>query len=291
MTVRNVGDKSYSYRSIRRGGRVLTEYLGTGPLAQLLSQQREAERARVRAERQADAERTRLVVEWSRWVDGVVRTALEAAGYHRHERGEWRKRKVATNEVQPTKPGAARPARSPEVQAIEQRWLQGDETITSDEAQAYLKARPEVVDSIGSPAGTLMLALMQRYVGRGEIERAATMRKFWQVVKELAGPDPTPMETLLAERAALCWLEVNFLQAAMEWGKSPDSVPVATYRQRRVDMAHRRFLSAVKTLAVVRKLAVPALLVNVDGRSVHFTTPAPATPEAVSGPTIHVPGE
>jgi hypothetical protein len=37
----------------------------------------------------------------------------------------------------------------------------------------------------------------------------------------------------------------------------------ADYQQRRIDRAHRRFLSAVETLARVRKLAVPMLQVNV----------------------------
>ena len=41
------------------------------------------------------------------------------------------------------------------------------------------------------------------------------------------------------------------------------SITQADYFQRRIDRAHRRFLSAVETLARVRKLALPILQVNI----------------------------
>ena len=38
------------------------------------------------------------------------------------------------------------------------------------------------------------------------------------------------------------------------------------HAQRRIDRAHRRYLSTLKTLAAVRRLAVPALQINVAHR-------------------------
>jgi hypothetical protein len=47
------------------------------------------------------------------------------------------------------------------------------------------------------------------------------------------------------------------------------------YYQRRQDRAHRRFLSAVKTLATVRRLALPTLVaVSVTGRVAREVEPA-----------------
>jgi hypothetical protein len=43
----------------------------------------------------------------------------------------------------------------------------------------------------------------------------------------------------------------------------------ADYHRRRIDAAHSRFLSAVKTLATVRKLALPALQVNIGANQVN----------------------
>ena len=43
----------------------------------------------------------------------------------------------------------------------------------------------------------------------------------------------------------------------------------ADFQQRRIDAAHRRFLASVRTLAQVRKLALPTLQVNIGTNQVN----------------------
>jgi hypothetical protein len=86
---------------------------------------------------------------------------------------------------------------------------------------------------------------------------------------ELAGPDPTPLIRVLAERAALCWCAVN------EFERRYLSLDEITSRQaewldRRINSAHRRFLSAMKVLATVRKLAIPALQLNIAKKQINM---------------------
>ena len=76
------------------------------------------------------------------------------------------------------------------------------------------------------------------------------------------------MEALLAERAAVCWLAVNEYERAAETTQGL-MMADAVFRQRKIDGAHRRFLSALRTLATVRKLQVPDFNINLDQRSVH----------------------
>ena len=45
------------------------------------------------------------------------------------------------------------------------------------------------------------------------------------------------------------------------------------YHQRSRDRAHKRYLSAIKTLALVRKLALPVLQVNIAKRQVNVAGP------------------
>jgi hypothetical protein len=45
----------------------------------------------------------------------------------------------------------------------------------------------------------------------------------------------------------------------------------AEFQQRRIDAAHRRFLSAVAALARVRKLALPSLQVNIGTNQVNMS--------------------
>ena len=91
---------TYYYRSRREGKRVVKEYVGAGPAAELLAavEEREREWHQVEADRRraemarmdaADAE----VDDLCRRVELLVRATLLGAGYHRHDRGEWRKRR------------------------------------------------------------------------------------------------------------------------------------------------------------------------------------------------------
>jgi hypothetical protein len=79
---------------------------------------------------------------------------------------------------------------------------------------------------------------------------------------DLAGPNPTPIEKLLAERASICWLIVHRYEGAYA-RSSGWSIDQVDLQQRKIDKAHARFLSALRTLAQVRKLAVPTLQVNI----------------------------
>jgi hypothetical protein len=90
--------RPYYYRSVRRGGRVTSEYRGAGQIAELAAsldavqrERREAERQAERAEREADERQEAAVAEWFDRIEALTRIAIEAAGYHRHRRGEWRR--------------------------------------------------------------------------------------------------------------------------------------------------------------------------------------------------------
>ena len=89
-------------------------------------------------------------------------------------------------------------------------------------------------------------------------ERGCKARNSDRVQADLEGPNPTPIERLLAERASLCWFVVNWYEERFV-NASDMSITQADYFQRRIHRAHQRFLSAVETLARVRKLAVPSL--------------------------------
>ena len=92
-------DGAYYYRAKKVDGRVVKEDVGAGSLAELLA----ARDARERAVRLVAAEARRAERACLASVDGAVDAAHEAveallraslvlAGYHRHQRGEWRRR-------------------------------------------------------------------------------------------------------------------------------------------------------------------------------------------------------
>ena len=89
----------YYYRSRRRGDTVTTEYIGAGPVAELIAQLDELDRQKRQAEREAvkqsmaeqdaiDAEIDSLGAELGAVVDAV----LLVNGYRQHKR-QWRKKR------------------------------------------------------------------------------------------------------------------------------------------------------------------------------------------------------
>lgn len=101
MAFEERGGRLYYYRSRRASdGRVVKEYVGVGLAAELAADADEAARRRERLRREAEkAERERLdalekpTEDLCEAVEVLASAALLAAGYHRHKRGEWRKRR------------------------------------------------------------------------------------------------------------------------------------------------------------------------------------------------------
>jgi hypothetical protein len=98
--------------------------------------------------------------------------------------------------------------------------------------------------------------------------KASLKAELCEVAAELAGPSPSPIERMLAEAAATAWFAYRFHEAnsATKGADGGISIAQADHVQRRLDRAHRRLLGTLKTLAAVRRLAVPALQINVAQR-------------------------
>ena len=73
---------------------------------------------------------------------------------------------------------------------------------------------------------------------------------------------------LLVDRIVACWLQLQSADIAAIQTQS-GSLKLLEFYERRRSQAHRRFLSAVKMLATVRKLALPVLQLNVARNQVN----------------------
>jgi hypothetical protein len=92
-------------RSFRRHGRIVRQYVGSGPIAEFVARSdRLARAARERQRQAAKEERTRweqtraTTRALEQLTDLLVTAALMADGYHRHDRGAWRKRRIYEQE-------------------------------------------------------------------------------------------------------------------------------------------------------------------------------------------------
>src|SRR5262249_48392568 len=105
-------------------------------------------------------------------------------------------------------------------------------------------------------------------------------RKLEQLRAELAGANPTPIERLLVERIVACWLQVQDADIRYAQSQRDCTLKQAEYYQRRMSHAHKRYLSALKTLALVRKLALPVLQVNIAKKQVNVAGTCPTVEPA-----------
>jgi hypothetical protein len=81
-------------------GRVVREYVGMGLVAELAARtdarecgRRRAEAEALRAAERREQEADDLVGQVCEATETLTRAALLSAGYHRHHRGEWRRRR------------------------------------------------------------------------------------------------------------------------------------------------------------------------------------------------------
>jgi hypothetical protein len=171
---------------------------------------------------------------------------------------------VATQQT-PARSGPQLPKETGKIVELIRRAEAGDEGALPGLRALFEGDRGEILveEFGGDMARTAERSMVARAAGTNLVMREALHSKLAALRAELAGPDPTPIERLLADRAALCWLAVFEFEAAAAQQLGPISIEVADYQQRRIDRAHKRFLTALKTLAAVRKMAVPALQINV----------------------------
>ena len=128
-----------------------------------------------------------------------------------------------------------------------------------------MKQYPGLVEEGGNLAALVEQELVGVVTGRQVLFRETLRAKTGKHAAGIGRPQTQPHRGLLVERVVVCWLQVYHADAAAAQAENHTFVQ-GDYNQRRQDRAHRRFLSAVKTLATVRRLALPTLVaVSVTG--------------------------
>jgi len=161
-----------------------------------------------------------------------------------------------------------------ELVALAQRAQKGDRSALPA-LREFLQDSLAVEGFGGNLARHAQNAIIGRFCGENLLIKEALLRKVELLRDEMAGPSPTPVEQLLVERVVTCWLHAYFLEYALANSDGLTS-RVELLLQRSLDSAHRRYLSALKSHAQVRRLAVPVLQVNIARKQINVTVPSDA---------------
>jgi len=141
------------------------------------------------------------------------------------------------------------------------RAMAGDES-TVPAVRELVLAKPEMARRVGDLAGLVESGWIRLLTKENVYAREAMSAELRRLKSSLAGPNPTPIEQLLVDRAAACWVQANHADwtEATHGERTMSQAELALKRQA---LAHKRLLSALKTLAEVRRLMVPTVQVNI----------------------------
>lgn len=167
-----------------------------------------------------------------------------------------------------------------ELRALARRAEAGDPTALAEARRFFDEAPDDVWRAAGDLARVAELAVLDLAAGHNDVLKEAMDRKLQALKQELAGPTPTPLEKLLADRTAACWLQVAEADLAVTTVRGL-TVAQGRFLDERCCRAHQRLLTAVKMLATVRKLLRPAVA-PLDV-AVAFEDRRPARPAAARG--------
>lgn len=99
MGWKQIGNNRYFYRSRREGGKVASEYFGSGDSGNLMAGiiryetvERLARREEEKDDREEASEHDQVFAEWFDKVEAVATGAMLAAGFHNHH-GQWRRKR------------------------------------------------------------------------------------------------------------------------------------------------------------------------------------------------------
>jgi hypothetical protein len=257
----------YFYRKQRQNGRVVSEYIGAGDLAQLrLAFDEEHRQARAlllalgQQQRQQDAAARRQLNEITGLVREAVAVALRAAGYHQHKR-QWRRRRVSTAVA--TKDDAVRMVDI--AKRLDDGKAKPGELTTF---RADLERIPDAWRVFGDLSSNAERSLMKS-AGLSVATSEALTAGMRQVRRNLGYEEAPALERMCIESISLSWLRLSIAECQAAQALGGNSIGAREHWDKMLSSAQRRHLRAVETLARVRRLLRPVLQLNVGQQQVN----------------------
>jgi hypothetical protein len=113
--------------------------------------------------------------------------------------------------------------------------------------------------------------LINELTGEDLIAKEMIKHQLDSMRSEIVGEDSSPLELLLAERIVATWLQVQLFESLYASGLGKHTLAQGNYYQKRLDRAHKNHLSAIRTLAQIRKMGPAAVQINIAEQQVNTT--------------------
>ena len=159
------------------------------------------------------------------------------------------------------------------LQALSEKVEGGDKSARKELRKAVRESSPEVISWASDISRRGQWALIKTASANDPLTEESLLARVGLIRADVAGPDPSALELLLTERICSLWVLIEVLELLMSAqltpSKSRDHHVSTSYLQHILkwqENASRRFLSAIKTLAQVRRLqsGIPNAQTNVQ---------------------------
>jgi hypothetical protein len=157
------------------------------------------------------------------------------------------------------------------LQALSEKAENGDKEARKELRRALRESAPQIVARASDIGRRGQWTLIKTVAANDPLTEEALVARLDLLRAEVAGPEPSPLEVLLTERICSLWLLIEVLEFLVSPQLSADLPPErrspVAYLQhvfKWQESANRRFLSAIRELARVRKLQnnTPAVQFN-----------------------------
>jgi len=131
-----------------------------------------------------------------------------------------------------------------ELTALLRRAREGDRTALPA-LRKVLDAKPSVWRAVGDLGNLAEQAMLDLIAGEDLLVRESVKRTLAQMRQDLCGQKASPLEVLIARRAAVAWLHVSYLDVLLARAEKLDAVEARRLQNRRdrVKQPHRNNLS------------------------------------------------
>ncbi len=127
---------------------------------------------------------------------------------------------------------------------------------------------PEAASAVFDAAWSVERSIVREMAGGNLTVEEAAPRALKDMREGLAGENPSPLENLLVERIVVCWLQLQYFDVLYARSMKNSSAAQSEHHQKLIDRAHKRYLSAIKALAQIRKMG-PAVQINIAEQQVN----------------------
>jgi len=151
---------------------------------------------------------------------------------------------------------------------LTEKALKGNKKVVP-EIRQILDGNPELAWRLANLAKTAERLLIEKLTKDQDLASGEVLEHQLDLMRlEVAGENASPLERLLAERIIATWLQLQLFEAHYFTNLHNLTLNQANYYQKRIDRAHRNHLSAIRTLAQIRKLS-PALQINIADKQLN----------------------